>query len=243
MWYCGSVISVAHASDQRGRRWSFERLTMKHPRAIRQGMSGVDFASLDGQPERSRTDAEDASGFGQIHPPFSGPSIAIVASDVVMGAERDDSFSSPPIPTPSEEPIPIQDVGQQIVGTNARQHAYRIDDVLRRVRGTLPASSSRHSQFGMHAAFPVNDQNDLTGLGIGIDDDFVNECSNEAFLQSDIRVRIPPDGLEVRCQILEFVSGGDHGLTAAVHVVIDALLDLADTLQRRIPASLQLVGH
>ena len=76
----------------------------------------------------------------------------------------------------------------------------------------------------MHAAFPVNDQDDLTGLGIGIDDDFVNECSNEAFLQSDIRVRIPPDRLEVRCQMLECFSGGDHGLTAAVHVLIDALL-------------------
>jgi hypothetical protein len=36
-------------------------------------------------------------------------------------------------------------------------------------------------------------------------------------------------------------SGWDHGLTAAVHVLIDPLLDLADTLQRAIPASLQLV--
>ena len=243
MWYCGSVISVADASDERGRRWRFERLTLKDPRAIRQGMGGFDFGSLDGQPERSRTDPEDAGGFVQIHPPVRDPSIAIVASDVMVAAERDHPFSSPPIATPGEEPIPIQYVRQQIVGTNARQHAYRIDDVLRRVRGVLPASSSRHSQFGMHAAFPVNDQNDLAGLGIGIDDDFVNECSNDAFLQSDIRVRIPPDGLEVRGQILQFVSGGDHGLTAAVHVVIDARLDLADTLQRHIPASLQLVGH
>ena len=95
-------------------------MTMKHPRAIRQGMSGVDFASLDGQTERSRSDAEDASGFGQIHPPVSGSSIAIAASDVVVAAERDYPFSSPPIATPREEPIPIQDVGQQIVGTLAR---------------------------------------------------------------------------------------------------------------------------
>jgi len=94
----------------------------------------------------------------------------------------------------------------------------------------------------MHAAFPVNDQDDLTGLGIGIDDDFVNECSNEAFLQSDIRVRISPDGLKVRGQILKFVSGWDQGLTAAVRVLLDALLDFADTLQCGIPASLQLVG-
>jgi hypothetical protein len=111
------------------------------------------------------------------------------------------------------------------------------------MRGTLPASSARHSQFGTNRAFPVNDQNDLTAsLGVGIDDDFVNECSNQAFLQSDIRVRIPPDRLEVRGQMLECFSGGNHGLTAAVHVLIDALLDLVDALQGGIPASLQLVG-
>jgi hypothetical protein len=81
------VISVAYASDQRSGARCLEGLTVKHPRAIRQGMRGVDFASLDGQPERSRTDPEDASGFVQIHPSFSGPSVAIVARDVVMGTE------------------------------------------------------------------------------------------------------------------------------------------------------------
>jgi len=236
-------MSVPHARDQRGRAWSFERLTLKHPRAIRQGMGGFDFASLDSQPERSRTDPEDSSGFVQIHPSFRHSSIAFVTSDVMVAAERDDSFASPAIPTPGEESIPIQDVRQQIVRTNPRQHTYCIDDVLRRVRGTLPASSSRQSQFGMNAAFPVNDQNDLTSIGIAINDDFVNECSNEALFQSDVRLRIPPDGLKVRCQTLKFFSGWDHDLTAAVNVLLDAPLDLADTLQRGIPASLQLVRH
>ena len=63
MWYCRLPISVPHASDQGGGSWSFERLTLKDPRAIRQGMGGFDFTSLDGQPERSRTDPEDTSGF------------------------------------------------------------------------------------------------------------------------------------------------------------------------------------
>jgi hypothetical protein len=81
------VISVVHTGDQRGGRWSFERLTLKHPRAIRQGMGGLDVAALDGQPERSRADAKHPSGFGQIHPSFSRPSIASVARDVVMGTE------------------------------------------------------------------------------------------------------------------------------------------------------------
>ena len=81
------MISVVRTGDQRGGRWSVERLTLKHPRAIRQGMGGFDVAALDGQPERSRADAKDPSGFGQIHPSFSRSSIAIVASNVVMGTE------------------------------------------------------------------------------------------------------------------------------------------------------------
>jgi hypothetical protein len=80
------VISAPHASDERGRRWSFERLTMKYPRAIRQRMSGLDFATLDGQPERSRADTDEPSRFVQIHPTFRDPSIAVVTRDVVVGA-------------------------------------------------------------------------------------------------------------------------------------------------------------
>ena len=50
-------------------------------------MSGIDVAALDGQPKRSGTDAEDASGFVEIHPSFRGAAIAIVASDLMVGAE------------------------------------------------------------------------------------------------------------------------------------------------------------
>jgi len=110
------------------------------------------------------------------------------------------------------------------------------------VRGTLPASSSRHSQFGMHAAFPVNDQDDLTGLGIGIDDDFVNECSNEAFLQSDIACGFLQTVSRSAARFSNSSRVGTRGLTAAVRVLLDALPDFADTLQCGIPASLQLVG-
>ena len=87
MWYCGLLISIAHACDERGGRWSLERLTLKQPRAIRQGMCGVDVASLDREPERSRTDPEDAGGFGEIQPSVRGPSIPIVTRDLMVGAE------------------------------------------------------------------------------------------------------------------------------------------------------------
>ena len=172
IWYCGLAISVAHARNERSGRRSFERLPLKDPRAIGQGMSGIDVAALDGQPKRSGADPEDARGFVEIHPSLRGAAFAIVASDLMVGAERDHAFSRPSIPAPGEEPIPIQDIRHEIVRTNPRQYTHGIDDVRRCVRGTLPASSSRHAQFGVHAACPVNDENDLTGRSIGIDDDF-----------------------------------------------------------------------
>jgi len=93
-------------------------------------MNGADLAALDRQPERSRTDPEDTSGFVQIHPSLGGPSIAIVTSDIVVRAERDDPFASPAIPTAGAEPIPIQDVGHQIIRTNSRKRPHGVDDVL-----------------------------------------------------------------------------------------------------------------
>jgi hypothetical protein len=67
--------------------------------------------------------------------------------------------------------------------------------------------------------------------------------SDEAFLQPDISVGTIPDGLEVRGQTLEFLSGGDDDPPSTLNVLIDAVFDLADALQRLIPAPLQLVDH
>jgi hypothetical protein len=50
-------------------------------------MGGVDVASLDREPERSRTDLEDASGFVEIHPSFTGPPISIVTRDLVVSTK------------------------------------------------------------------------------------------------------------------------------------------------------------
>jgi hypothetical protein len=93
-------------------------------------MGRIDLASLNGQAQRSRTDPEDTSGFVQIHPSFRGASIAIVTSDAVMRAERGDSFSSPAIPTPSEESIAIEDVRQEIIRADPRQRAHGVDDIF-----------------------------------------------------------------------------------------------------------------
>jgi hypothetical protein len=75
---------------------------------------------------------------------------------------------------PREESISIQHASQQIIRTDPCQDAHRLDDVFRGVSATLTPSSPRQSQLGMYATFPVNDQDDFTGVRIKIDDDFVD---------------------------------------------------------------------
>ena len=87
MWYCGLAISVAHTRNQRSGRRSFERRPLKDPRAVGQGMSGIDFVALDGQAKRSGTDPKDTSGFLEIHPSFTGPPISIVTRDLVVSTK------------------------------------------------------------------------------------------------------------------------------------------------------------
>src|SRR3989442_2442811 len=204
-------------------------------------MVRFDLASLDSDPEGSGTDAEGVSRLRQIHPSFCYASIAIVARDVMRRAERDHPFSRPAIATPGEEPISIQNVGQQIIGTDPRQPARRLDDVLRRLRTILTPATSRQSQLGMGATLPVNDQDDFTGSRIDIDDDFVDQGSDEAFLQPNISVRTIPDGLKVGGEILEVLSCRNDHLALTLDVLIDTAFDLANTLQRLVPAPLQLL--
>jgi hypothetical protein len=44
----------------------------------------------------------------------------------------------------------------------------------------------------MDAAFPVDDENDFAGLRVDIDDDVVDQGTNDALLQSRVGIRIIP---------------------------------------------------
>jgi hypothetical protein len=92
----------------------------------------------------------------------------------MMGAKRRHSFSRPAIAAPGHQTVPVKGNGQHIIRTDPRQCAYGFDDVFRRVGATLPPPSSRQSQLGMRPAFPMNDEDDFTGVWIDIDHDFVD---------------------------------------------------------------------
>ena len=54
-------------------------------------------------------------------------------------------------------------------------------------------------------------ENDLTGIGIHIHNDLVEQCSKAAFLQTNICLRAAPHCLQFGCQILKLFSGGGGG--------------------------------
>jgi hypothetical protein len=65
--YRGSTPSYSCAALQSLSRFSLQGITADHPWPIRKRMIGGDVAAIDGEPESSRTDAEQSSDIGQVH--------------------------------------------------------------------------------------------------------------------------------------------------------------------------------
>ena len=67
--YRGSTPSYSGAAFQSLSRFALQGISADHPWSIRKRMIGGDVAAIDGQPESSRTDAEQSGGIGgQVHP-------------------------------------------------------------------------------------------------------------------------------------------------------------------------------
>jgi hypothetical protein len=242
-WYRDLARAAPDPGDQPGGGFRCQNALVEDPRSVRQWMIRFNLTSLDGEAECSRADAERVSGFCQIHESLCLAATTIVTRDLMMGAQGRHSFSRPAIAAPGYQTVPVKGDGQHIIRTDPRQRAHGSDDVFRGVCATLTPPSSRQSQLGMRPAFPMNDEDDFTGVRIDIDDDFLDQGSDQAFLQPNISVRTFPDGIKVRRQIFKFLSGRDEDLRLILEVLVDPSFNFTDTLQRLIPASLQLVGH
>ena len=76
----------------------------------------------------------------------------------MVRAKRRHAFPCPPIPASGQQAVAVERAGQQIIRTDAGEHANGLNHVFRRLGAILPATSSRDPQFGVHAAFPVNER-------------------------------------------------------------------------------------
>lgn len=108
------------------------------------------------------------------------------------------------------------------------------------MRATLTATSPRKPQFGMVAALPVHQQHNLGSCLVHIDDDFVDERSNDALSQG---ICLGPEILEPGCRVQEILVTRSSGVLFALYMLVELFLYGLHLLQSLIPSALEFVGN
>ena len=84
-----------------------------------------------------------------------------------MGAQRGDACACPAIAMSRDQAVAVQDAGDEVVVGDQHQLMHGGDNVGRGAVA-LAAPSPGQAHFAVHAADPVNDENDLGGFRIDI---------------------------------------------------------------------------
>jgi hypothetical protein len=145
-------------------------------------MLGGDIAAIDCEPESSRTNAEQSGGISQVHP--SSWLVWLIASDAMMAAQRGDSLPCPAIPVPCQLTIAVQDPCYEVIAADTSQNLNTFYQLTRCLRAALATTPARQAQFGVGTAFPVQREDKFASRTIHIDEDFLDQCSDDAFLQA-----------------------------------------------------------
>ena len=93
----------------------------KDPRTIRERVIRVDFSSIDGEAESSRTDAQERSRLCQVHPCVSGGIIFAKTWNPIVASERCDAFFRPAITTSSPQAVAVKYSCDKLIRADARQ--------------------------------------------------------------------------------------------------------------------------
>ena len=123
-------------------------------------MSPFDFARFGGEPKRLRCNAEQTRRLVQIKPWLVAIWRRPKDRDLMMRPERGDPLPCPAIAVAGDQAIPVEDAGNQIIIGDENQLANGDEDV----GGDAIARSAAtplEAQFGMHAANPMDQENDL----------------------------------------------------------------------------------
>src|ERR1700737_3755219 len=123
-------------------------------------MTPFDLARFGGEPKRLRCNAEQTRRLVQIKPwlvPLSAPP---KDRDLMMRPERADPLPCPAIAVAGHQAVPVEDAGNQIIIGDENQ----LEDGGEHVVGgdaAVSAEAHREAQFGMNAANPMGQENDL----------------------------------------------------------------------------------
>src|SRR6266849_8204214 len=123
-------------------------------------MEGFDFARFGGEPERLRCNAEQTRRFVQIKPWLVSIWRRPKDRDLMIRPERADPLPCPAIAVAGRQAVPVEDAGNQIIIGDENQLANGGEHVGGDAVA-LSAATPRQAQFGMNAARPMGQENDL----------------------------------------------------------------------------------
>src|SRR3974390_1703624 len=106
---------VPRAFGNSARRWGGQNGAIEDPRAVRQGMNGIDLVVFSRQSERLRRDLEKPRGFAEVEPWFDSVFGRLVDGNAVMRAQRCDALTRPAIAIACPQSVSVQDAGDEIV--------------------------------------------------------------------------------------------------------------------------------
>jgi hypothetical protein len=95
--------------------------------------------------------------------------------------------------------IAIEDAGYQVVVGDEHELVHGGDHIGGCAVPLTPAALGQ-ANLAVHAADPVNDENDLGGCVVDIGHHLMDDGSHDTLLQPRIGRRCEPDGLQVRRQ-------------------------------------------
>jgi len=82
----------------------------------------------------------------------------------------------------------------------------------------------------VHAAFPMNGEQELSQGDIYVDEDFFNERSHNALLEPRTGAHISPDIFQLADELLQLLAGASHSLFGRVTVLVNPFIDLVHVL-------------
>ena len=162
-------------------------------------MNALDLAGFGGEPEGLRRNAEQARRLVQVEPWFDAVRCRAEDRDLVMRPVCGDPLPGPAIAMAGHQAVAVENAGDQIIAGDEHQLPDGRDDVGGGAVA-LAATPLRQAQFGMHAADPVDQQDDLGGFIVDIGDHFLDDGAHDALLEPGIRRRRRPDCPKVRGQ-------------------------------------------
>ncbi len=149
----------------------------------------------------------------------------------------------PTIATPGKFTCAVERCSNQLVGHEAGQRPGEFNDVTVGGPTVLAAAVLTHSQRGMRATVPVD--NEVNGLAFNACNDLLDQSADDLFLGGGRRSRAGPCTLQVGTKAHQLGAiGGTHALRQRHCVMrLDLILKRSNLPKPSIPARFQLASN